>query len=88
MATDKGKSIYVPRSAQGVSSMPLSVAPKRGAERSISPTRCACCGRPLHADEIAATSQTAVTTLAWCSACHAGQHFLNLGYTAAEVTTR
>jgi hypothetical protein len=48
-------------------------------------TFCACCGRRLRADQVAATTKTRLLILVWCRDCVGGQHWLSLGYAAGEV---
>jgi hypothetical protein len=63
--------------------------PAQPAARSFSTTdtvtHCACCGRPMASDSIAAQTITKRITLSWCAECHAGQHYLNFGITAGEI---
>jgi hypothetical protein len=46
---------------------------------------CACCGRRLRDDQVAASTETRLMRLDWCGPCHAGQHWLNFGSAAGEV---
>jgi hypothetical protein len=46
---------------------------------------CACCGKSLRADQVAATTATKLLTVVWCAPCHAGQHWLAFGIPAGEV---
>lgn len=65
------------------------LAPAQPATRPFSSDtvcHCACCGRPLASDSVAAQTITKHMTLSWCAECHAGQHYLNFGLTAGEVT--
>ena len=83
MHHDSGNSIQHPPAAHRATAPPESGTRQRVGGCSFS--RCACCGRSLTDDQIAARTQIRTITLNWCRSCHAGQHWLNLGYTAAEV---